>query len=224
MTLQTATWHRTSEDLAVVHLQFPNSAWVGKLEDENCVFADSDAYRTMALACCACQTGSAVLWVTGGNTLPPSEGRRREERLLEHCEPGGLVVARLRDRVSLKGFRDVRPRLKFTSRQWQVPISAFFEEQEAEGGLCQIGLGKGSHHSDGSWLFLNYDAKAHNQLARILWDLHEDRRERLDYDLSYCVDDSFGRRTRLYYSSFRSTYRYAWESDEDMRRRMKGEE
>ena len=168
----------------------------------------------ITFAASICQSAGAIVWVTGGSDMPPSLKPN------EGQGPGALVIAPRVANLSTKEWRSYRNKLAFFPRSWNTPTTEFLESREDWSGPWRLGAGEGTYEDDGTTLLLRLNPDGLGQLARVTWALQADRRELMDYHLGYCLSDGWDWEVRLCYSSFRTTFRYAWESDEDMQRRM----
>ena len=209
----TATWIRKSGELSLIRLAFPRNCWIGTVSDRRLVCANSATYRVLTAAVTLCQSARAVVWMTGGTELPPSLKPNQGQGA------GALLIAPRGANLSAKEWRSVRNKLAFLPRSWSTPTNDQFESWK-DWEAWRLGEGEGTYEDDGSTLLLRLNPDGLAQLARIAWALHGDRRELIDYHIGYCLTDEWDWNVRFCYSTFRTEFRYAWESDEDMRRRM----
>jgi len=82
---------------------------------------------------------------------------------------------------------------------------------------------EGTIDDDGSSLMTRLCPDGIDSFTRICWRMNDFRAELNDYPMWYCVSDGSGEEVRAYFSSFRKKFRYAFESDHQMRERWVSE-
>lgn len=213
-TFPTAAWCRADQEIRVIKLNIPNT-WIGDSGSCRAVVGDSKALQIFCSATLLCLNPKILLWIEGQPDSPPSiEG--------SSSGSGSLLVAHKNWHFALKEWREVRRKLRFKPSRIEIPTYNSLRMWRQELGHPVVGRTDGIVEHDGSTTRFSFAPPSLRDLARIFWDLHEDRRELIDYSLADCCDCNCALDLYFYYSSFKDTYRYAFESDEQVRQRIAG--
>lgn len=215
MTLETAVWSRATDDISVIKISLESKAWIENHPSETVMILNSANFRLIAKAILLANNSNLIVWICCKGEAPPDVST-------ESVNSGGsLLISHRGNNISLKSWREIRGKLIFKPKRWQVVAASVFGD-DPYGRIGLFVKEPGAYRCDGHTLEFSLTPDGINRLSAICWYLGTDGREMIDMNLGIYLFDDSNCRIRFYHSSFRKGVRLCWESDAQRAKRVMG--
>jgi hypothetical protein len=215
MTLETAVWSRSTGDVSVIKVLLETKAWMENHPTETVMILNSANFRLIAKAVLLANNSNVIIWICCKGEPPPVTAT-------ESVSSGGsLLISHCSANISPKSWREIRRKLIFKPKRWQIVGASEFGDDPYE-RIRYLLEDPGTWRNDGHTIYFSMVQQGINRLADICWYLGADRREMIDMNLGIYLFDDSNCRIRFYHSSFRKGARLCWETDEQRAKRVMG--
>ncbi|MBX7135482.1 MAG: hypothetical protein K1X67_22670 [Fimbriimonadaceae bacterium] len=147
------------------------------------IVGDPSRLRQLAAASAICLDPHVLLWISG-QADPPLDWPDFDQR------SGSLVIAQEAAHVSAKAWRNIRSKLEFREKRWQVPTYREVENWFARDRTgWPYGHDRGHAAWDGNTVFAHADRHGIGLLAIGLWGMSYSPSDLSSWHLDGCLRD-----------------------------------